>query len=88
MAYEVRIKKSALKNLEKLPKGIQEKFGFLIRDLMAKGPMQPGWPNFSKLGKDDYHYHMSYSYAACWTHGKEKILIEVYYVGSRQSAPY
>ena len=88
MAYEIRIKKSELKNLDRLPQVVQEKFGFLIQDLAQKGPMQPAWPNYSKLGKDKYHCHLNYSYVACWMYDKETIVIEVYYVGSRENAPY
>ncbi|MDQ3002066.1 MAG: hypothetical protein M3Y08_12505 [Fibrobacterota bacterium] len=88
MAFEVRVKKQALKKLPKLPSLVQEKFAFLTRDLKEKGPVQAAWPNYSKLGKDQYHCHLNYSYVACWTYQKETITIEVYYVGSRQSAPY
>ena len=86
--YKVLIKKSELKSLDTLPTGVQEKFGFLIQDLVEKGPLQPAWPNYSKLGKDKFHCHLNYSYVACWTHEKGTISIEVYYVGSRQNAPY
>lgn len=88
MVYQVKVKKKELKKLPKLPPLVQEKFLFLIQDLMEKGPVQAEWPNYSKLGKDKYHCHLNYSYVACWTHEKETISIEVYYVGSRQSAPY
>jgi hypothetical protein len=35
-----------------------------------------------------YHCHLSYRYVACWTWRKKEIVIEVYYVGSRENAPY
>ncbi len=88
MIYQVRIKKQELKKLPKLPLLIQEKFRFLIQDLIEKGPVQAEWSNYSKLGKDKYHCHLNYSYVACWTFEKETISIEVYYVGSRENAPY
>ena len=46
------------------------------------------WANYSKIGKDKYHCHLSYSYVACWNYEKSGITIEVYYVGSRENAPY
>lgn len=47
---------------------------------------QKDWHNFSPLDKGKYHRHLNYRYVACWTHSKEEILIEVYYVGSREKA--
>ena len=88
MIYEVRIKKQALKGLPKLPEVVQEKLAFLVQDLMERGPVQPSWRNYSKLGSDKYHCHLNYSFVACWTHDKGTIIIEVYYVGSRENAPY
>jgi len=40
------------------------------------------------LGKDQYHCHLNYRYVACWTCHKNEILIEGYYAGSREKAPY
>lgn len=88
VAYEVKIKKSQLKILFKLPDKIQEKFRLLVQDLIDKGPEQPSWSNYSKLGKEKYHCHLTYSYVACWTCEKQTVKIEVYYVGSRENAPY
>lgn len=88
MSFDVRVKKPALKNLPKLPTLVQEKFAFLAKDLMERGPIQMAWPNYSKLGRNRYHCHLGYSYVACWTYEKGTITIEVYYVGSREGAPY
>ena len=35
-----------------------------------------------------FHCHLNYRYVACWTHRQGEIEIEVYYVGSREKAPY
>ena len=56
--------------------------------LEPDGPIQKRWNNFSPLGKEKYHCHLTYSYVACWTCQKGEIEIEVYYVGSREKAPY
>ena len=32
--------------------------------------------------------HLNYRYVACWNYRQGKIEIEVYYVGSREKAPY
>lgn len=86
--WKVKIKKKQLKNLEKLPVEAQKLFKVLLLDLREKGPVRHDWKNYSKLGKDKYHCHLNYSYVACWTASNEEITIEVYYVGSREKAPY
>ena len=67
---------------------IQEAFQDLTDDLVARGPVQAGWPNYSKFGKDKYHCHLAHKWVACWTTQKGSIIIEVYYAGSRENAPY
>jgi mRNA-degrading endonuclease RelE of RelBE toxin-antitoxin system len=86
--YTVIVKKKVLRNVSKLPPAIQEKFAVLVLDLREHGPMPPGWANLSKLTGDNYHCHLSYSYVACWRYENGSLLIEVYYVGSREGAPY
>ncbi len=88
MEYGIVIKKKAEKNLRRLPVPIREKFLALAEDLKLTGPEQPRWQNYSKLADDEYHCHLSYSWVACWRHDKNTIIIEVYYVGSREKAPH
>jgi mRNA-degrading endonuclease RelE of RelBE toxin-antitoxin system len=88
MKFEVKIRKKALRTLEKLPENVQKLLFLLIEDLKDDGPIQKSWHNFSPLGKDAYHCHLSYRYVACWTCRRGEIEIEVYYVGSREKAPY
>lgn len=88
MIYEVRIKKKIVRGLKKLPANIQKLLFLLIADLQADGPIQKSWRNFSPLTKDRYRCHLTYRYVACWTCRKNEIVIEVYYVGSREKAPY
>jgi len=86
--YTVQIRKKALKSIQKMPLKIQEKMNLLLKDLKSKGPFQVNWPNFSILGENLYHCHLSYKWIACWKHEKNSITIEVYYAGSRENAPY
>lgn len=88
MTYEVRIKRKVERGLRKLPSDAQKLLYLLIADLQADGPIQKSWRNFSPLGQDRYHYHLNYRYMACWTCRKDEIVIEVYYAGSREKAPY
>ena len=88
MEYDVVLKKKVLKGLRKLPLWVQKKLGLLVVDLKDNGPEQPGWQNYSKLSSEEYHCHLGKSWVACWRHRKKTIVIEVYYVGSREKAPY
>lgn len=88
MKFKVNIKKKAEKGLDKLPKQVKQLLFLLIADLQNSGPIQKDWHNFLSLEKGKYHCHLNYRYVACWSNSKEEILIEVYYVGSREKAPY
>jgi mRNA-degrading endonuclease RelE of RelBE toxin-antitoxin system len=88
MKYNIVIKKKVAKNLKKLPVWVQKKMAILANDLREKGPKQPTWQNYSKLSRTEYHCHLGMSWVACWEHQNETIIIEVYYVGSREKAPY
>jgi mRNA-degrading endonuclease RelE of RelBE toxin-antitoxin system len=88
--WNVEIKKKVQRRLAKLPGDVQEKALALAIDLRNHGK-NPGknWKNFSPLSNNTFHCHLSYSYVACWEVINEKIrLMEVYYVGSREDAPY
>lgn len=86
--FEVRIKKIVVKNIQKMPIAAQKKMVNLVDDLRLKGPRRAEWPNFSKLDTENYHCHLNYKWVVCW-HCKEKSkIIEVYYAGSRENAPY
>ena len=88
MKYRIRVKKKVARGLKKLPTDVQKLFYLLIADLQADGPIQKSWRNFSPLENNRYHCHLGYRYVACWTCKKNEIVIEVYYVGSREKAPY
>ena len=38
----------------------------LIRNIEDSGPVQPGFQNYSKLSRTEYHCHLSYHWVACW----------------------
>ena len=66
-------------------------------DLEEDGPVQTPWPNYSKFknqGKnvDKRHCHLlkgKPTYVACWqVLDKKKKILEVYYVGTHEKAPY
>ncbi len=93
MVFVVKFKNNKiLEGIKKMPTLEQKKLSYLIDDLETNGPIQAGWKNYSKLGKNKFHCHLSYKWVVCWecdenTNNSIKI-IEVYYAGSRENAPY
>jgi len=86
--YEVFLTKRVLKQVNELPNFIQKKLAVLVDDLSEKGPIRTEWPNFSKLEKSKYHCHLAHKLVVCWRCENKSIIIEVYYAGSRENAPY
>ena len=86
--FTVVEKRKVGKMLRKLPSEVQSLYRALLVDLAATGPEQPTWKNYSKLGGNRYHCHLGYRYAACWSYENKILTVEVYYVGSRENAPY
>jgi hypothetical protein len=70
----------------------------LMKELESSGPIRKNWPHFNKLTKSksvpesSYHCHLKEgrpTYVACWRIvDKVRKIIEVYYVGTHENAPY
>lgn len=88
MAYKVTMKRRLVRAVERMPKAERQRLKMLLDDLAERGPVQPGWRNYSALSATEYHCHLSYHWVACWRCEKGAIEIEVYYAGSRENAPY
>jgi mRNA-degrading endonuclease RelE of RelBE toxin-antitoxin system len=88
MPCQVTIRRKIEKNIYRLPEDVKKLFYLLVEDLKADGAYQNTWPNYSLLGENKYHCHLKHKWVACWTWFKGSIEIEVYYVGSREKAPY
>ena len=86
--YTVKISKHTKKMVLKMPLEVQDVFTLLIEDIKTKGAIRTEWSNFSSLGKNKYHCHLNYSWVACWYWKKGTFIVEVYYAGSRENAPY
>jgi hypothetical protein len=85
---EVIVKKKIRKCVDSLPVPERRRFGLLIESLKARGPVQGSFPNYSKLGGNKHHCHLSPRWVACWEETEKGVKIEVYYVGNRGNAPY
>lgn len=87
--WTIKFTAKAKKQSDKLPKRERDILITLTQDLQLNGAVLPNWSNYSKLGGNRYHCHLSYKWVACWIVEDKKIkLIEIYYVGSRENAPY
>lgn len=88
--------KSADKQAAKLSQNVLLMLHLLFEDLVNKGPSLPDWPNYGKLHSkknvDRRHCHLQKgkpTYACCWeVLDKKRKVIEVYYVGTHEKAPY
>ena len=86
--YVVKMPRHLEKVISAMPKNARIVLAKLIDDIQDKGPAQPAYRNYSKLGKETYHCHLAYKWVACWRCEKEAYIVEVVYVGSREKAPY
>ena len=57
--FTVSIKRKVVKEAGKMPDAVQERLAALLEGLKERGPVQPGWQNFSRIGKETYHCHLA-----------------------------
>ncbi|MBL6991693.1 MAG: cytotoxic translational repressor of toxin-antitoxin stability system [Bacteriovoracaceae bacterium] len=101
MKWEIRLTKKANKGVRKLPEEIQLRLLALIKKMEIYGPFLKSWSKIDRLkfknyGKleghgNKYHCHLKKgcpTYVACWEIHSNIILVELYYVGSHEKAPY
>ncbi len=92
MVWTVQWRKRLEKQLAELPEVIQLQFRELVRDIQISGPVKGNWKNYSKLGPHQHHCHIKSgrpTYVVCWEVADKKIpIVEVYYVGTHEKAPY
>jgi len=94
MSWQVSLKRHVKKSLLELPTSVSDGLRILIKEMEELGPLRYAWKNFSKLRnmESSYHCHLKSgrpTYVACWEVTNKKIkIIEVYYVGTHEKAPY
>ncbi|MDM8536063.1 hypothetical protein QUF70_04855 [Desulfobacterales bacterium HSG17] len=92
MPWNVKIKKKAVKVLQKLPVSVQEQFKSLAMEMRVTGPVQESWPNYGKIRgvSDCHHCHIKKgkpTYVVVWK-VIEKNSLEVIYIGTHEKAKY
>lgn len=89
MVWHVGFTAKAAKQAGKLAPRERDLLVRLVRDLEIIGPVQTSWPHYSKLQGQHYHCHLNYRWVACWKVKDNALhLLDIYYVGSRENAPY
>lgn len=95
--WTVKFTTKARKQWQKLDRDVQSVLRLFVEDQSTQGPA-PGksWPNYGKLRPkksiDTRHCHLikgNPAYVCCWEIIDKTIkVIEVYYVGTHEKAPY
>ena len=92
MAWTVQWKKKVEKQLRELPELVLFQFRILIREIQVAGPVRGNWKNYSKLAQSTHHCHIKSgrpTYVVCWEVVDKKCeIVEIYYVGTHEKAPY
>ena len=92
--WTIHIVGQAKKAGKTLPKNVTASLSLLFIELKTMGPYRCDWPNYTKMKGliDDYHCHIEKgrpTYVACWRIlDKKQKIIEVYYAGTHEKAPY
>jgi len=92
--WQVGFTSKAAHQTQKLPDELQSVVSALVAELQVRGPMLFEWKNFGKLKgqRARYHCHIKSgrpTYVVCWEVIDKRIrILEVYYVGTHEKAPY
>lgn len=69
-----------------------DSFAELLKKFIFIEPYRSNWPNYTVMQHDDFHCHIKKgrpTYVVCWKIiDKKNKLIEVYYAGTHEKAPY
>jgi hypothetical protein len=90
--------KKQIKQLQREHPQVYTQIALLSKEIEVRGPLRSNWPHFSPLAKgkgvpeNSYHCHIKSgkpTYVACWYIENKKIkIVEIYYVGTHEKAPY
>jgi mRNA-degrading endonuclease RelE of RelBE toxin-antitoxin system len=92
LKWTVELSGQARKAFKALSPKAHESFYKLVQDLKEKGPILPEWQHYSEIHTQSYHCHLKRgkpTYVAFWrVVDKRAKIIEVYYAGTHEKAPY
>ena len=88
--YQVSFTARAAKAGRQLPRTVKEQLALLAKEIELNGPVRGNWRNYGKLSSDCHHCHIKRgrpTYVCCWRIIGERI-VEIYYAGTHEKAPY
>ncbi len=93
MSWTVTASRRVEKNFLDLPESVQLALRALLAEIQAYGPYRANWSHYSPLKgeKNAYHCHLlggRPTFVACWRADKKNRIVEIYYVGTHENAPY
>ena len=90
--WGVTFRNSAAKQYRMLPSKARDALDALVIEIQVAGPIRGNWKHYGKLGPTRHHCHLKSgkpTLVACWeVVDKNTRLVEVYYVGTHEKAPY
>lgn len=95
--WQVKFNRDSEKQYKKLKyngsrPAITDIINLLVIEMAHDGPYRTNWDNFGPLKENDFHCHLKKgkpTYVACWKIiDKKSRIIEVFYVGTHENAPY
>ena len=82
----------AEKSIPRLPEPVKIKLFALVREMTLLGPVRGSWPGYSKIHTCSHHCQLKEgqpTYVCFWlVEDTELKIIEVYYAGTHEKAPY
>lgn len=92
MAWRVQWKRKLDRRILEMPEPVQLQFRALVRDIQLSGPVRGNWKHYGKLRDGQHHCHLKSghpTYVVCWeVVDKTNQIVEVYYAGTHEKAPY
>ena len=93
--WQVSFSSKAMKQVLALTADLQEQVYALAREIEKMGPVRGNRRNYSSLGgkkANKHHCHIATgrpTYVACWVVVDKKArIVEIYYAGTHEKAPY
>jgi mRNA-degrading endonuclease RelE of RelBE toxin-antitoxin system len=94
VGWDVRFTTKAAKQVAKLPEEVRLQIVALVAEIAKAGPYRANWKKYGPLKNQPGHHHCHVksgrpTYVVCWEVRDKKIrLVEVYYAGTHEGAPY
>ncbi|MEN9654497.1 MAG: hypothetical protein RL235_609 [Chlamydiota bacterium] len=96
--WRVQYSNKAKKSILRLTIKVKLQLDLLAKEIEVAGPYRTNWPHYGHLKtaqgvpKNAYHCHIKSgrsTYVVCWrVEDKQQKMVEIYYVGTHEDAPY